>query len=246
MSHLMSMEKCKAFIDCQLSAAKSSCNSAGNMHDRLTVTVSRQTGSGAHSIAEKLAAYLEAHQESEHCPWTVFDKNIVYKVLEDHHLPGRLAQYMPERKISDIDDAVGELLGLHPSAWTMVEHTTETILRLAKMGNVILVGRGAPVIASKLNNAFHVRLIGSPAKRAEHASEFYHLTNKEALAFVEKEDRERERYLKKYFHRNIDDPLLYHLIINTDKVTFDEAARTIGEMVLRRQKSLESSVLSAV
>lgn len=34
---------------------------------------------------------------------------------------------------------VDELLGLHPSSWTLVEHTTQTIRRLAVMGNVILV-----------------------------------------------------------------------------------------------------------
>ena len=58
-------------------------------------------------------------------------------------------------------------MGLHPSSWTLVQQTNATILQLAQMGNVILVGRGATVITSKLNNVFHVRLVGSLEKRIE-------------------------------------------------------------------------------
>lgn len=83
-----------------------------------------------------------------------------------------------------------------------------SILRLAKLGNVILVGRGATIITAQLKNAFHVRLMGSLAKRAEQTAEYYQVSFKEALALVEKEDKQRERYLRKYFDRDIEDPLL--------------------------------------
>lgn len=244
----VSMEKCRAFIDCQLSTAKPTGEAKMTAVDRPTITISRQTGSGARTVAEKLADYLQANESGHHCSWTVFDKNLVQKILEDHHLPFRLAQYMPERKVSEIDDAVGELLGLHPSTWTLIQHTAETVLRLAKMGNTILVGRGATVIASKLKNAFHVRLMGSLACRAEHAAQFYQMNLKDAQAFVEKEDHERTKFLKKYFGREIDDPLLYHLTINTDLLPFDETARIIGEAVIehfkleRRPKATTDSV----
>jgi cytidylate kinase len=234
MTQSISLEKCRTFIDCQISAAKPGAGTAPSMVERPTITISRQTGSGARTVADKLANYLQAYAGGNPCGWTVFDKNLVLKILEDHHLPSRLAQYMPERKISEIDDAVAELLGLHPSSWTLVQHATETILRLAKMGNVILVGRGAPIIASKLKNAFHVRLIGSLAKRAEHTAEYYRLSLQEAITFVEKEDRQREAYLRKYFGREIDDPLLYHLTINTDLVSYEAAARIVGDTVIER------------
>ncbi len=234
----ISMDKCKAFIDAQFAATNPLADQSIRVPDRPAITLSRQTGSGAHSVAEKLAAYLSTHCPADSGQWAVFDKNLVEKILEDHHLPARLAQYMPEGLLSEIDSAVGELLGLHPSTWTMVEHTTDTILRLAKMGNVIIVGRGAPIIASKLKNAFHIRLTGSIAKRAEHTAEIYQLSYKDALAFLEKTDRQRRQYLKKYFKRDIDDPSLYHLTINTDFVSYDEAAHMIGDLVLGRQKAI--------
>ncbi|MBP7976936.1 MAG: cytidylate kinase family protein, partial [Verrucomicrobia bacterium] len=56
-----------------------------------------------------------------------------------------------------------------------------------------------------------------------------------ARARILQEDRGRKRYLRKYFDADPDDPLLYHLIINTDDVPYEEAARIIGEAVLRRR-----------
>jgi len=51
-----------------------------------------------------------------------------------------------------------------------------------------------------------------------------------------KKDEGRRRYLKDNFDKDIDDPLLYHVIINTDLVQHDEAARLIGDEVIRRFK----------
>ena len=103
-------------------------------------------------------------------------------------------------------------------------------------GRVILLGRGANVITSKLSNGFHVRLVASLEKRVEYVQETQHLGRKAAKQFVEKQDRGRRRYLKRYFDADLDDPLLYDLTINTERISFDEAARMIGEAVLGRFK----------
>ena len=57
---------------------------------------------------------------------------------------------------------------------------------------------------------------------------------KAALELIRREDRGRKRYLRKYFRKDIDDPLLYHLVINTDFVSYQEAARLIGDAVVKR------------
>src|SRR6185369_11998039 len=103
--------------------------------------------------------------------WMIFDRNLVEKVLEDHNLPGRLAKFMPEDRISGVSDTMDELFGLHPASWILVRKISETILHLAEMGNVIVIGRGANVITSKLSHVFHVRLVGSLENRVKHLQE---------------------------------------------------------------------------
>ena len=79
-----------------------------------------------------------------------------------------------------------------------------------------------------------MRLVGSLEKRVAHTQEIRNLGKKAALDLIHAEDRGRERYLKKYFNQNPDDPLLYDLVINTDSVSYEEAAHLIGTAALRK------------
>lgn len=197
------------------------------------ITISRMTGAGGHVIASELAEYLQDRVPGDR-PWNVFDQNLVEKVLEDHNLEKRVADAMSEEHKSMYADLVQALIRKHPSSWTLVEHTNATMLRLATIGNVILVGRGGVVITSKLSNAFHVRLVGSLEKRIEYGQRVYGVDRDTALDFIKKRDEGRRRYLKDYFGVDADDPLLYHVTINTDLMGYEEATRMIGEEVISR------------
>jgi hypothetical protein len=198
----------------------------------LTITLSRQSGSGAHRVAESLAGYLQTRRPQPSLAWTVFDRNLVETVLEDHNLPPRLARYMPEDRFPVVADTLDDLLGMHPPAWTLVRRTVDTILRLGKRGNAILIGRAAHIITRPLDHVFHVRLVGSLQKRVDHLRELRGIGRQEALVQIQQEDRGRERYLKRCFGEGIDDPLAYHLVINTDRVPYERAARIIGDAAI--------------
>jgi hypothetical protein len=95
----------------------------------------------------------------------VFERNLVEKILQDHKLPAALERFMPEDAAFPLNDAVETLLGLHPSSWTLVEHTTQSIRRLAIMGNVILIGRGSNIISAQLTHVFNFRLVAPLRER---------------------------------------------------------------------------------
>ena len=196
------------------------------------ITISREAGAGGVTIGELTAQLLNQDRREPTCPpWTVFDKNLVEKVIEDHRFPDNLKRFLPEDVLPGVTSSVEEILGLHPSAWTLAEHTTETILRLANLGNVILVGRGSNLIAAKIKPAVHIRLVAPFEERVKHIAEFYHLTPSEADTFTKKADQGRRRYVKRYFRTAIEDPLHYTLVINTGKMDYQAAAHVIAEAV---------------
>lgn len=216
---------------------------------RLAVTISREAGSGAHVVAEELVALLHARASKGARPWTVFDRNLVEKVLEDHDLPSQLARFMPEDRVSEIKEAVEELFGLHPPDWTLVRKTADTILRLAMLGNVIVIGRGASIITAGLDHVFHVRLVGSRERRIEHVEQYLHLNRTAAERYVREQDAGRERYVRKYYDKDVADPLLYHLAINTDRICYAEVAAMIAGALSRdefrgagTQRTLETAL----
>jgi len=200
----------------------------------LAITISREAGAGGIIIAELLAQRLTAVEKtSPTSSWVVFDANLAKQVLEDHKLPPQLERFITEDARLPVEEMVEELLGLHPPAWRLVQHTTKTILRLAGLGRVILVGRGASVITARLPNVFHVRLVAPLATRIRHAAEYYRLSEAEAAMLVMERDQARRRYLRRYLNAEIDDPTLYDVTLNTGRLGFARSAEAIGQLALQ-------------
>ena len=198
------------------------------------ITISRETGAGAEAISQLISDNFSGFENQNRHPWTIFDQNLIEKVLQDHHLPMRLSKIMEERKYSAVRSIMNELIVGQPGTWTLFHKTTETILQLAHIGYSIIVERGGNIITAKLNNCLHIRLIANKEDRINHVMDIFNLSRKEAIEYIEKEDGNREEYIKAYFHKNIDDPLLYHLTINTSQLSYKEAADIIYNSVKRK------------
>ena len=207
---------------------------------QLAITISREVGAGGRTIAELLGQRLTAAEKNPATsPWAVFDANLATHVLEHHKLPAHLERFMTEdARLLPVEAIVEEVLGLHPSGWTLVQHTTQTILRLAGLGRTILVGRGANVITARLPNVFHVRLVAPLATRIRHTAKYYQLGEIEAARFVREQDQARRRYVRRYFNCEIDDPTLYDVTLNTGRLDFDRAAEEIAHLALRHRHAL--------
>ena len=228
-------DKCFSFVSCQLNPQAK----LWNPHDKAppAVTISRQTGTGAMVVAGELSEFMQASQPKP-CRWTVFDKNLVAQILEDHKLPMAIAKFMSEERVSAIQDAVEELLGLHPPTKTLLQLSSETVLHLAHLGHVILIGHAANIITRDMPNVFHVRLVAPLEWRVAQIMARNQLEHKAAAEFVRKSDLGRKRFLKDHFHADIDDPLHYDLVINTCRLPQREVAQLIGEAVLYWAKRL--------
>jgi len=233
MNTQIGLEQCRSFINCQMKPSSQQFEPSVDTGQKRAITISRQSGCGAHVIVERLIKILQEKTPSGQRPWTLFDRNLVKQVLEDHQLPKHLAAFMPEDRVSEMVNIMDELFGVHPSMWSLVEQTADTILRLADMGNVIILGRGANIITARLSHVTHVRIVSSPERRLWNMQQFEGLTQAEAAERIKREDGGRQRYVKKHFGKNVDDPLLYHVVINTDLVSFEAAARLIADLVLQ-------------
>jgi cytidylate kinase len=222
------IERCFSFINSHTAAPGRS------LVERIprAVTISRQTGCGAVIVAGKLAHYLQQHSPPDAPKWTVFDRELMDKVLADHNLPKYLAKFLPEDRASQIEDTLADIFGVHPPTHTLVEQTAETMLQLAELGDAIIIGRAGNIVTARLPHVLHVRLVAPLEDRIERICRDDHKTPAEARRFCLEEEQARTRYVKTYFRADINDPLLYHLTINTSRMGCDSAARIIGDAVL--------------
>jgi len=228
------IEKARMYIESQNKLEDNLQEKNQKINPGPCITLSREPGARADIISELLVDFFGKFINNNPIQWTVFDKNLIEKVLQDHQLPQRLSKLMEEKKYSAVQSITSELLGGQPSIWSLVHKTTETILQLAQIGNVIILDRGANVITSKLRNSFHIRLVSPLEDRISHVQNLYNFDRKDSIDYIKKEDLDRNDYVMNYFHKDINDPLLYHLVINTHMITDEEAAEIIGKAVMKK------------
>ncbi|MBW8863851.1 MAG: cytidylate kinase-like family protein [Verrucomicrobia bacterium] len=226
-----SLERCVSFINSQ---AVSSARAASDLNQRRAVTISRQTGCGAVQVAEALANYLQKHlPPPSGVSWTVFDRNLMEKVLEDHSLPTNLAHILAEDRVSEFEDVMAETFHMRPHTRIILKQTAETMLQLASCGGVILIGRAGNIITARLPHVLHVRLVASLEDRIERVCRADNKSPADAREFCLQEETARARYVKTYFKADINDPLQYHMVINTSRTGCENAGRLIGDAVMR-------------
>jgi len=193
------------------------------------ITISRQSGAGGVSFAQKLSQRLGELAVRPSTPWAVFDDNLMRVVNEEYHLEAGGDREKPDMSVPRLWHRVQEMIGLRASQKVLVERLHDTIVRLADIGHVIIVGCGANFLAAKNPEAFHVRLIGSEEYRTAHLQGFFHISREDALKMMRSRDAARSRYMKKYFHQDVGDLSYYHMVIMMDHFNYEQAVETVSQ-----------------
>lgn len=228
------LEKCKRYIESHSAAVYESGRISGRTKRGPCITISRETGTGAKRVSEALVKFFRRYHIEDAPDWTIFDRNLIEKVLEDHHLPSRLSSLMEEDKVSFFSAMLNEMFSGQPDVWTLIHKTSKTIMQIGSLGYAIIIGRAGNVITAKFPNTFHVRLIAPYETRVKWFAQGYQLDLFEAKRIVDEHDNSRRKFLHSVFMKKIDNPLLYDLIINTEDLKHTQVAQIIGSAVIKK------------
>lgn len=196
-----------------------------------TITLSRQAGARGRTIGKLLRQELNLLKPPKAVPWILFDRDLMARVMADHDLPHELSRFFPEARWNEFDSTINMLLKRHPDAWTIFEHTIDTIHKLGRLGHAIIVGRGANFATQGCQNALHVRLVGAYESRLEHMCVARCLGEKVARAYLESEDKNRRAFVRQHFDADIEDPKYYSMILNTDHLTNKQVVKMLTQWV---------------
>jgi len=103
----------------------------------------------------------------------------------------------------------------------------DVILNAYQQGDFVIVGRGGQIILKEKPGVLHVRIIAPEDTRATYLAMQQHLQFETARTLIHEHDRAAAHYIKTWHQADWDDPLLYHLSINTAVSTRDAAVQTI-------------------
>jgi cytidylate kinase len=103
----------------------------------------------------------------------------------------------------------------------------ETIGQTAARGKAVIVAHGASHIVSGAHEPLRVLVTASPETRAARIEELKGVDRARAAREVKDSDAARRDYLRRFYEIDEELPTHYDLVINTDRLSVEEAARLV-------------------
>ena len=200
----------------------------------MLITISRQYGAGGSEVARRVAAALG---------WRVVDNELVEQVAARAGLPPERVAEREERVSTFVErlartlaaatpevfpptDAAGVVVDLAEAE--LVKITEAVVSEIAAEGRVVLVGRAAPAVLARQTDALHVKLVAPRAFRIQVACTRLGCGAAQAAAILDDTDKMRARYSREHYRRDWNDPVNFHMVLNTGVLGFDGATEVIA------------------
>ncbi|MBT8198514.1 MAG: cytidylate kinase-like family protein [Acidimicrobiia bacterium] len=199
------------------------------------VTISREAGAGAHSLAKTMVkVFAEQDDEELFGTWQVFDRKLCEYVVEDPRLEGALDDLLSEAYHSRAEAFFSQLLKPAPDQEYVMTRVFRAVRSLAGVGKVILLGRGGSNATRGMGPSFRIRLVAPLDERVKRIAKQEHIDERSARERVRRLDTSRARLIKRHFGAAIDDPLEYDAVWNTAAVGYETIAEATAAVLRRR------------
>jgi len=110
-----------------------------------------------------------------------------------------------------------------------LDRLQSVIFEVAKKGNALFFGKGSQLLLNSFNCALHVLVTGSVEKRIQRIVEEIKVDRDIAEKMIYRADQDKRGFLRFAFEEDWLNPNLYDLVLNTDKITIDSAAKMVIE-----------------
>ena len=209
-----------------------------NKNEKFVITINRELGSGGRTVGRKL---------SEELVVDYYDKAVI-KALQERYrlateeiegLKGRSHTVWAEMKralLGSNNEAVANyyqgsspVKTYQPTSAEMFETEQEILKSLAEEESCVVAGRSGFYVFRDHPNHLSVLIQASMPFRIERVMRKQNLSEEEARKTIEKVDKMRENYMKKYAKTSRYDTRNYDLVIKADGKTEDE----IVDLILR-------------
>jgi cytidylate kinase len=221
-----------------------------------TITISRQFGSGGDEIAQRICTILDYRRFDKRmlsqaaAEAGLSEQEVIDYSEENYKIRGfleRLLDRSPTLATMRVWEEHREGI-LVAEEFKLREETLLTLVHRAvrsahKRGNVVIMGRGGQALLQNEKDVLHVRIIAPLEDRILRVKERLRLTRqvheatialrRAAQDTILEKDAVSAAYLKRFYNIDWDDPLLYHLIINTGLTSLEQAALTIADFASR-------------
>lgn len=208
--------------------------------NRITITISRESGSGGREIAYRLGEILDLR---------VYDKAILESVTEKYNLSKEEIDRIKAKKINFWDDFCqfyrqfdvnsGSLYQPESNKVTSRElyYTEAQIMRnLAEQDSCIIVGRCGFHVFKDNPEAMKIFIHADRDVRIRNVMAKHKIDEKAAAERIDEIDKARENFTKYFAGSSRYDTRNYDLSINVSRYSIEEVATLLAENIRRRRE----------
>lgn len=186
---------------------------------RTVITISRQYGAGARSVAALVAADLGPD-------WEVWGHEIVDAIAHKAHVNPDLVEEFDEHMMPTSE----QVLRYVTNYWRITPEKYHSCLvdvlkDLGKAGKKIVVGHGASFV---LRDSLKVRICASDPFRVKQAMEYEPIDAAHAGRRINEMDAERERFVRRMYNKDICGSESYAMILHVDQLGVATTAAAIA------------------
>ena len=207
-----------------------------NLNEPFVITISREIGSGGHTVGRIVAEKLN----TRYC-----DKNLIealkkrFNLTEDsiEELKGEkknwLADFLqyiapiPSAKDLGLDARFTQEFKIEVTTDDIYKAETEILRELASEGSCVIAGRSGFHVFRDHPNHLNVFITASNPNRIQRVMKKQGLTEESAIALINDIDKARENYIKRYTGTSRYDARNYDLVLNADNHTEEQLADLI-------------------
>ena len=182
------------------------------------IALTQGMGSLAMDVAEQLARDLQL---------TTLQHEVGEQVANRMHVSKSLINRLREGKAGTIERLTAD-------RDSIAIYTAEEVLEAAARGNIVLRGWGATCLLRPVPHAVCVRILRPFAKRVQWLMEHLEIDDADvAEAEIQRSDQAHAARMNEQFGVTWGDPLLYDLVLNTDRISVDSCVQQIRALVAR-------------
>ena len=215
------------------------------------VTIRGQSGSGAPKIGRLVADKLHANYVDREIIAKVAEllnrqqQDVIAKEMPPGSFLGRIAEAMAHVAAVGGGYPLGSgYPGVYLPAWEIpldnaryLEGLQSVIKEVAENQPIVIRGRGSQFILKDYPGTLHVLIIAPLETRVKRVMKSQKIDESAARKQIARFDSSRKEFIKRYFQAEMDDPVYYDLVINTEHLNFEAAASIVTSALPARKQT---------
>ena len=207
------------------------------MEKNIVITIARQYGSGGRTIAQMLSERLGIHY---------YDKELLKLASEDSGINEDLFRNADEHvkttQLFKIAHSVykGELIPPESDDFTSMEnlfnYQAKIIRELAGKESCVIIGRCSNYILKDYPNVLRVFIHADWDFRMEKAAEKLSMSQKEIEKFLQKDDKRKDEYYRRFTGEEWKDATQYDLCLDSSKLGYEKCIEEIENQLKLMKK----------